>query len=59
MKKYTRYYSVTFDDHISYRKIQSDLPFSIQEGKDSILKNKDVKSVQTIAKSKVPFLGIQ
>ncbi len=61
MKKHVRYYLVVKEDSSSYRKIESDLPFSIDEGKDSIMSNdKDILKITHIAKSKAElFLGLK
>jgi len=60
-KKYVRYYLVVKEKSTDYRKIESDLPFSEEEGMEAIKENNpDARDVNHIAKSKAEmFLGLK
>lgn len=58
-KKYVRYYIVTKEGATEYRKAESDLPFSIDEGKEAIKQNNhQSKTIKHIAKSKAELFLI-
>ncbi len=59
-KKHIRYYIVTMSNSVQYRKVESDLPFSIAEGKNYIQEqHTQAIKIQPIATSKAElFLSL-
>lgn len=56
MKKHVRYYLVVDGDNITYRKIESDQPFSESEGRREIKSKLPKAKVTHIAKTKAETL---